>query len=101
VLWVPRSRKDKLQYLAGLAIHLAWSPVLTQIVLVYSLLHCDDFKWGKTREVVEDIDGVAGEMKDADDLEKGLVSEGSDTTGTSVPSSPDGSLNGDSLEREK
>jgi hypothetical protein len=82
-------------------IHLVWSPVLTQIVLVYSLLHCDDFKWGKTREVVEDIDGVSGEMKDADDLEKGLVSEGSDASGTSAPSSLAGSLNGDGLEQEK
>ena len=31
------------------------------IILVYSLLYADDFKWGKTREVV----GVNGE-KDSD-----------------------------------
>lgn len=24
------------------------------IILVYSLMHSDDFKWGKTREVVKD-----------------------------------------------
>lgn len=57
-----------MQYLAGLGIHVFWSPVLTQIVLFYSLMHCDDFKWGKTREVVEDTEHLVV------DLEKGLVS---------------------------
>lgn len=32
------------------------------VVLVYSLIYSDDFKWGKTREVIK----AAGE-KDADD----------------------------------
>jgi hypothetical protein len=57
-----------MQYLAGLGIHVFWSPVLTQIVLFYSLMHCDDFKWGKTREVVEDTENLV-----AVDVEKGLV----------------------------
>ena len=56
MLWIPRSGRDKLQYLAGLGIHVVWSPFLTQIVLFYSLFHCDDFKWGKTREVVEETE---------------------------------------------
>lgn len=30
------------------------------IILVYSLFHSDDFKWGKTREVVSD-DGDDGD----------------------------------------
>jgi hypothetical protein len=60
-----------LQYLAGLGIHVFWSPVLTQIVLFYSLFHSDDFKWGKTREVVED-DDERPKITDTNDLEKGL-----------------------------
>jgi len=46
--------KLKMQWLAGLGIHAFWSPVLTQIVLFYYLMLCDDFKWGKIRDVVED-----------------------------------------------
>jgi len=71
VCWIPRSRRDKLQYLAGLGIHVFWSPVLTQIVLFYSLFHSDDFKWGKTREVVED-DDERPKITETNDLEKGL-----------------------------
>jgi hypothetical protein len=71
VFWIPRSRRDKLQYLAGLAIHVGWSPILTQIVLFYSLFHSDDFKWGKTREVVED-DEEKPLINDDSDLEKQL-----------------------------
>lgn len=33
------------------------------IILVYSLIYSDDFKWGKTREVVRD-----GNEKDGDDV---------------------------------
>ena len=68
VFWIPRGFKAKTQYLAGLAVHVVWSPVLTQIVLFYSLMHCDDFKWGKTREVIEDT------AQSTSDLEKGVVS---------------------------
>jgi hypothetical protein len=71
VCWIPRSPRDKLQYLAGLGIHVFWSPVLTQIVLFYSLFHSDDFKWGKTREVVED-DDEKPKITETDDLEKQL-----------------------------
>lgn len=45
--------------------------MLTQIVLFYSLFHCDDFKWGKTREVVED-DDEKPLLDEDDDLEKQL-----------------------------
>lgn len=69
--WIPRSRRDKLQYLAGLGIHVFWSPILTQVVLFYSLFHSDDFKWGKTREVVED-DDERPKITETDDLEKQL-----------------------------
>lgn len=35
------------------------------VILVYSLFHSDDFKWGKTREVIQadgdqDGDGMGG-----------------------------------------
>ena len=60
-----------MQYLAGLGIHVFWSPILTQIVLFYSLFHSDDFKWGKTREVIED-DDEKPKITETDDLEKQL-----------------------------
>jgi hypothetical protein len=93
VLWIPRSGRDKLQYLAGLGIHVFWSPVLTQVVLFYSLFHCDDFKWGKTREVVEETDEERETLRiqnlkiDSDDLEKGLKTSGSMHSVSTIPSS--------------
>jgi len=43
--------------------------VLTQIVLFYSLTHSDDFKWGKTREAVEE---TVEDNDENPDLEKGV-----------------------------
>jgi len=82
VLWIPRSPRDKLQYLAGLGIHVFWTPVLTQIVLFYSLFHSDDFKWGKTREVVEDDDDkpLLNEKEQENDLEKQLPEKETDSS---------------------
>jgi hypothetical protein len=103
VLWIPRSGRDKLQYLAGLGIHVVWSPFLTQIVLFYSLLHCDDFKWGKTREVVEETEEereilrIQNEKNDEDDLEKGLKTSGSVHSVSTIPSTAPSSSSTDNL----
>jgi len=70
VFWIPRSPKDKAQYLAGLLVHVLWSPILTQIVLFYSITHSDDFKWGKTREAVEET------VEDNDENENGDLEKG-------------------------
>lgn len=43
--------------------HLLTSPFMNIIILVYSLFHSDDFKWGKTREVVRGVN-----EKDGDDV---------------------------------
>lgn len=43
--------------------HVFTSPFMNIIVLVYSLFNSDDFKWGKTREVIK-----ASNEKDGDDV---------------------------------
>ncbi|KAG6020725.1 hypothetical protein E4U40_005905 [Claviceps sp. LM458 group G5] len=58
--WLPRNNLERLQYFVGFFMHLFTSPFMNIIVLFYSLLYADDFKWGKTREVV----GSDGEKGD-------------------------------------
>ncbi|KAG5973592.1 hypothetical protein E4U55_000384 [Claviceps digitariae] len=55
--WLPRNNLERVQYFVGFAIHLVTSPFMNIIVLFYSLMYADDFKWGKTREVVTNGDG--------------------------------------------
>ena len=55
---------ERAQYFVGYFLHLFTSPFTNIIVLAYSLFNSDDFKWGKTREVVapdgEKGDGIGG-----------------------------------------
>ncbi|KFA65760.1 hypothetical protein S40285_07102 [Stachybotrys chlorohalonatus IBT 40285] len=60
--WLPRNTLERAQYFVGYFFHFFTSPFMNIVVLVYSLIYSDDFKWGKTREVIK----AAGE-KDADD----------------------------------
>ncbi|OAQ76688.1 chitin synthase [Purpureocillium lilacinum] len=50
--WLPRNNLERIQYFVGFFFHLVTSPFLNVIVLGYSLFNSDDFKWGKTRQVV-------------------------------------------------
>ncbi|KAH9871478.1 hypothetical protein IAQ61_005657, partial [Plenodomus lingam] len=63
--WMPKTRKAKWQYVAGLVIYIITGPFLTLYVLFYTTWHLDSFDWGKTRQVIsEDTDGYeAGEKK--------------------------------------
>ncbi|KAG5988916.1 hypothetical protein E4U54_004497, partial [Claviceps lovelessii] len=56
--WLPRNNLERVQYFVGFAMHLLTSPFMNIIVLFYSLLYADDFKWGKTREVVTGEEGA-------------------------------------------
>lgn len=55
-----------MQYFVGFFLHIVTSPFMNIIILVYSLFHSDDFKWGKTREVIrgdnekDDVDDTGG-----------------------------------------
>ncbi|KAF7556877.1 hypothetical protein G7Z17_g1167 [Cylindrodendrum hubeiense] len=51
--WLPRNKLEAMQYFVGFFLHILTSPFVNIIVLVYSLFHSDDFKWGKTREVIK------------------------------------------------
>ncbi|KAL5590175.1 hypothetical protein FOBRF1_013732 [Fusarium oxysporum] len=60
--WLPRNNLERAQYFAGYFLHIFTSPFVNIIILVYSLVYSDDFKWGKTREVIQD-----SKEKDGDD----------------------------------
>ncbi|KAI5465419.1 family 2 glycosyltransferase [Mariannaea sp. PMI_226] len=62
--WLPRNNLERFQYFVGFFMHLLTSPFMNIIILLYSLMHSDDFKWGKTREVIRDSD----DEKDGDDV---------------------------------
>jgi chitin synthase len=53
--------KERIQYFIGYFIHFLTSPFMNIIIMMYSLFNSDDFKWGKTREVVKsDAEGEKG-----------------------------------------
>lgn len=54
--WLPRNMLERMQYFVGYFFHLCTSPFLNMIILGYSLVYSDDFKWGKTREVIKGDD---------------------------------------------
>lgn len=54
--WLPRNMKERAQYFAGYFLHFVTSPFMNIIIMLYSLFNSDDFKWGKTREVVNGDD---------------------------------------------
>ena len=60
--WLPRNNLERLQYFIGFFFHFFTSPFMNIIILGYSLFHSDDFKWGKTREVVTDGEKDARDM---------------------------------------
>ncbi|KAF7561603.1 hypothetical protein G7046_g2549 [Stylonectria norvegica] len=61
--WLPRNNLERIQYFVGYFFHFATSPFINIVVLCYSLFHSDDFKWGKTREVIR----ADGEKEATDD----------------------------------
>ncbi|KAJ2907298.1 Chitin synthase 6 [Zalerion maritima] len=61
VFWLPRNTLERGQYFVGFFAHFLSSPVLNMVVLIYSLIHSDDFKWGKTREVIQSEKEMAQE----------------------------------------
>ncbi|KPM35338.1 hypothetical protein AK830_g11236 [Neonectria ditissima] len=62
--WLPRNTLERFQYFIGFFLHIVTSPFMNIIILVYSLFHSDDFKWGKTREVIRG-DGDEKNLDDA------------------------------------
>ncbi|RFU76663.1 glycosyltransferase family 2 [Trichoderma arundinaceum] len=54
--WLPRNMKERAQYFVGYFLHFLTSPFMNIIIMLYSLFNSDDFKWGKTREVIQGED---------------------------------------------
>lgn len=54
----------RVRFVVGFFIYLVASPFMNMIIIVYALLHCDEFSWGKTRAVAQD------------DEEAGLITNG-------------------------
>lgn len=53
-VWLPRTMRERVQYLAGLGMFVVLGPFLNLFVLVFSVYNMDSFGWGKTRVVVPD-----------------------------------------------
>jgi chitin synthase len=53
-VWLPRSIKERAQYLAGLSLFVFCGPFLNITVMVFAVFNMDSFGWGKTRKVIED-----------------------------------------------
>lgn len=49
----------RVRFVVGFFIYLVASPVMNLIIIVYALLHCDEFSWGKTR-AVDDEESTVG-----------------------------------------
>ncbi|PTB66156.1 glycosyltransferase family 2 protein [Trichoderma citrinoviride] len=60
--WLPRNMMERTQYFVGFFLHFLLSPVINIVIMVYSLFNSDDFKWGKTREVVGEDDAEKGAL---------------------------------------
>ncbi|KAF2794230.1 glycosyltransferase family 2 protein [Melanomma pulvis-pyrius CBS 109.77] len=74
VFWMPKDRKAKAQYLAGLVIYFFTGPFLTIFVLFYTTWYLDSFSWGKTRQVISEetdtsSDDAASEKSTLNDQE--------------------------------
>jgi chitin synthase len=58
-LWLPRTTRDRIQFLLGLFIFVIIGPFLNITIMIFAVLNMDSFGWGKTRLVVADEDGTA------------------------------------------
>ena len=54
VFMSPRSLKEAIQYVIGAVMCNAFGPYVGMTIVLYSLYHLDDLRWGKTRIVSED-----------------------------------------------
>lgn len=57
VIWIRRNLLERVQFIIGFAMHMVTLPFMNIIIIIYSLAHSDEFKWGKTSDVVEDDAG--------------------------------------------
>ena len=53
-VWLPRTLREKLQYLAGLFSFTILGPFLNITIMLFAVMNMDSFGWGKTRLVVAD-----------------------------------------------
>jgi chitin synthase len=58
-LWLPRTTRERIQFLLGLFIFVIIGPFLNITIMIFAVLNMDSFGWGKTRLVVADEDGTA------------------------------------------
>ncbi|KAK3376923.1 chitin synthase-domain-containing protein [Lasiosphaeria ovina] len=52
VFWLPRNATEQVQYVLGYIMHIFVGPFINLFIWIYSLYYSDDFKWGKTREII-------------------------------------------------
>ena len=54
VTWLPRSMRERVQFLLGLVIFVFGGPFLNITVMLFAVYNMDSFGWGKTRQVIAD-----------------------------------------------
>ncbi|KAK0610770.1 chitin synthase-domain-containing protein [Immersiella caudata] len=62
VFWLPRNNLERVQYILGYIMHILVGPLINMFIFFYSIYYSDDFKWGKTREVIGGDDLENGRM---------------------------------------
>lgn len=60
VTWFPHNWVARGRFLIGFFMNLVLSPLVNITVTMYSLMHCDEFSWGKTRISAEGDTGHGG-----------------------------------------
>ncbi|KAK0609252.1 Chitin synthase D [Lasiodiplodia hormozganensis] len=54
--WLPRTFRERVQYLAGCCLYVFCGPFINITVLFYAVWNMDSFGWGKTRKVISTDD---------------------------------------------
>ncbi|KAI6784737.1 Chitin synthase-like protein [Emericellopsis cladophorae] len=80
-VWHPRTMRERVQYLAGLAVFVICGPFLNIFVMLFAVRNMDSFGWGKTRLVVaEEVkEKMAADSNDTQNSHPGPRSLGAST----------------------
>lgn len=81
--WLPRTFRERVQYLAGCCLYVFCGPFINITVLFYAVWNMDSFGWGKTRKVVSTDDSSS---------EEAVVAVTTTTTTTDIEAPPSTTL---------
>ncbi len=56
MFWLCRNNLERAQFALGYFMHFFAAPFMNLFIFLYSIYYSDDLKWGKTREVIVDLE---------------------------------------------